>query len=54
LSTPSDITPKLRKQGGQGYWIDAARHLRMADDAVIQPDPGQCDVNDRASIAGLK
>src|SRR5574341_1131577 len=26
----ADIHPKLRKAGWTGYWIDAARHLRMA------------------------
>src|SRR4029450_12111669 len=31
----ADIHPKLRKAGWQGYWIDAARHLRMADDAGV-------------------
>ena len=35
----ADIHPKLRKAGWKGYWIDAARHLRMADDAVIILDP---------------
>src|SRR4030095_8707267 len=31
----SEIYPKLRKSGCQGYWIDAASTLRMSDDAVI-------------------
>ena len=35
----ADIHPKLRKAGWTGYWIDAARQLRMADDAVIILDP---------------
>src|ERR1700752_3095278 len=35
----ADIHPRLRKAGWTGYWIDAARHLRMADDAVIILDP---------------
>ncbi len=35
----SDIHPKLRAAGWQGYWIDAASALRMKDDAVIILDP---------------
>src|SRR4026208_2211802 len=35
----ADIHPRLRKAGWKGYWIDAARQLRMADDAVIILDP---------------
>src|SRR5262245_25471928 len=29
----TDIVPKLRAAGWNGYWIDAASTLRMADDA---------------------
>ncbi|HEY5653636.1 MAG TPA: hypothetical protein VIR63_04630, partial [Pontiella sp.] len=29
------VHPQLRKQGWNGYWIDAASTLRMTDDAVI-------------------
>ena len=50
----ADIHPKLRKAGWQGYWIDAARHLRMADDAVIILDPVNREVIDRALDRGLK
>src|SRR5436189_2926510 len=35
----SEIYPKLRAAGWQGYWIDAASALRMNDDAVIILDP---------------
>ncbi len=35
----TDIFPKLRANGWQGYWIDAASTLRMQDDAVIILDP---------------
>ena len=35
----SDIHPKLRSAGWQGYWIDAASTLRMKGDAVIILDP---------------
>src|SRR3546814_20635940 len=30
---PNDNFPKLRASGGAGYWNDAARSLRMKDDA---------------------
>jgi aspartate-semialdehyde dehydrogenase len=35
----TEIFPKLRAAGWQGYWIDAASTLRMEDDAVIILDP---------------
>ncbi|MFU8925626.1 aspartate-semialdehyde dehydrogenase [Acinetobacter puyangensis] len=35
----SDIFPKLRNEGWNGYWIDAASTLRMTDDAIIVLDP---------------
>ncbi|MDF7666672.1 aspartate-semialdehyde dehydrogenase [Orbaceae bacterium ESL0727] len=35
----TDIYPKLRSMGWQGYWIDAASTLRMKDDAIIVLDP---------------
>ncbi len=44
----ADIHPKLRQAGWTGYWIDAARQLRMADDAVIILDPVNRPVIDRA------
>jgi len=50
----ADIHPKLRKAGWKGYWIDAARHLRMADDAVIILDPVNRAVIDRALDRGIK
>jgi aspartate-semialdehyde dehydrogenase len=50
----ADIHPKLRSAGWNGYWIDAARHLRMADDAVIVLDPVNRQVIDRALERGLK
>lgn len=42
--------PKLRAQGFQGFWIDAASTLRMADNAVIILDP----VNRRLIDAALE
>ncbi|MEQ1757140.1 MAG: aspartate-semialdehyde dehydrogenase [Vicinamibacterales bacterium] len=50
----TEIYPKLRAAGWQGYWIDAASTLRMKDDAVIILDPVNQDVIDRALVAGGK
>jgi len=38
------VYPQLRARGWNGYWIDAASALRMADDAVIVLDPVNLDV----------
>ncbi|MDE0714459.1 MAG: aspartate-semialdehyde dehydrogenase [Gammaproteobacteria bacterium] len=35
----SDVHPRLRAGGWNGYWIDAASTLRMSGDAVIILDP---------------
>ena len=50
----SEIYPKLRQAGWQGYWIDAASTLRMADDAVIILDPVNREVIDRALERGVR
>jgi len=50
----ADIHPKLRKAGWTGYWIDAARQLRMADDSVIILDPVNRPVIDRALDRGTR
>ena len=50
----ADIHPTLRKSGWTGYWIDAARQLRMADDSVIILDPVNRPVIDRALDRGMK
>jgi aspartate-semialdehyde dehydrogenase len=50
----ADIHPKLRRAGWTGYWIDAARQLRMSEDAVIILDPVNRDVIDGALERGLK
>jgi len=34
-----DVYPRLRAAGWKGFWIDAAKTLRMQDDAVIVLDP---------------
>jgi aspartate-semialdehyde dehydrogenase len=44
----------LRDAGWDGYWIDAASTLRMADDAVIVLDPVNRGVIDRALDNGVK
>lgn len=50
----SDIYPKLRQAGWQGYWIDAASTLRMKDDAVIILDPVNRANIDAALNNGIK
>lgn len=46
--------PKLRSNGWQGYWIDAASTLRMAGDSVIVLDPVNRGVIDAALARGVK
>jgi aspartate-semialdehyde dehydrogenase len=48
------VHPELRKQGWQGYWIDAASTLRMEKDAVIILDPVNRNVIDQALANGQK
>ncbi|WP_091906359.1 aspartate-semialdehyde dehydrogenase [Chitinasiproducens palmae] len=50
----SDVYPKLRAAGWNGYWIDAASTRRMEQDAVIILDPVNRAVIDRALGAGVK
>ena len=50
----SDVFPKLRAAGWNGYWIDAASTLRMNDDAVIVLDPVNLDVIKNALSRGVK
>src|SRR5688572_14663527 len=50
----TDIFPRLRKDGWNGYWIDAANVLRMADDAVIVLDPVNRAAIDRALDQGVR
>ena len=45
---------KLRGAGWNGYWIDAASTLRMADDAVIVLDPVNREVIDAALARGVR
>ena len=46
--------PALREKGWQGYWIDAASTLRMAENSVIVLDPVNRLVIDRALESGVK
>jgi len=50
----SDVYPKLRESGWQGYWIDAASSLRMNDDSIIVLDPVNRDVIDAGIESGIK
>jgi aspartate-semialdehyde dehydrogenase len=50
----SDVFPKLRTAGWNGYWIDAASTLRMNDDAIIVLDPVNLDVIRTALSRGVK
>ena len=50
----SEIYPRLRAAGWNGYWIDAARTLRMNDDAVIVLDPVNLPVIQNALAKGIK
>jgi aspartate-semialdehyde dehydrogenase len=49
-----EIYPKLRATGWNGYWIDAAKTLRMQDDAVIILDPVNRPVIDAAIARGVR
>ena len=48
------VHPELRKQGWNGYWIDAASTLRMEENAVIILDPVNRNVIDKALAKGQK
>jgi len=46
--------PQLRRNGWQGFWIDAASTLRMEKASVIILDPVNRHVIDRALSSGIK
>ncbi|MES2935000.1 MAG: aspartate-semialdehyde dehydrogenase [Pseudomonadota bacterium] len=50
----SDVFPRLRAAGWQGYWIDAASTLRMNDDAIIVLDPVNQHVIKDGLAKGIK
>jgi len=50
----TEIYPQLRAAGWNGYWIDAAKALRMKDDAVIILDPVNMPVIKDALAKGIR
>ena len=50
----TEIYPQLRAAGWTGFWIDAAKTLRMNDDAVIILDPVNLPVIKAALSNGIK
>lgn len=50
----TEIFPKLRAGGWNGYWIDAASTLRMNDDAIIVLDPVNLSVIKDAMSRGVR
>ena len=50
----TEIYAPLRAAGWKGYWIDAAKTLRMKDDAVIILDPVNMPVIKNAMVKGIK
>ena len=50
----SDVFPRLRGEGWQGYWIDAASTLRMEQDAALVLDPVNLDVIQDSIAKGVK
>ena len=50
----SAVYPQLRKDGWNGYWIDAASTLRMADEAIIVLDPVNANVIKDGLANGVK
>ena len=48
------VYPQLREAGWDGYWIDAASALRMADDSIIILDPVNADVINKGLSKGIK
>ena len=50
----TEVFPKLRAAGWNGFWIDAASSLRMQDDAIIVLDPVNLKVIKDALQRGVK
>ena len=50
----TEVYPKLRAAGWTGYWIDAAKTLRMNKDSVIVLDPVNRNVIDAALARGVR
>jgi aspartate-semialdehyde dehydrogenase len=50
----TEVYEPLRALGWQGFWIDAAKTLRMQPDSVIALDPVNRDLIDRALEQGIR
>src|SRR5262245_3436588 len=50
----ADVYPKLRAAGWNGYWIDAAKTLRMSNEAVIVLDPVNMPIIQSALARGIR
>lgn len=50
----NEVYGPLRAAGWQGYWIDAASSLRMADESIIVLDPVNRKVIDDGLTSGVK
>jgi aspartate-semialdehyde dehydrogenase len=50
----TEVFPKIRAAGWQGFWIDAASTLRMNKDAVIILDPVNLQVIKNALSSGIR
>jgi len=50
----TEVYPKLRAAGWNGVWIDAAKTLRMKDDAIIVLDPVNRELIDAALGKGVR
>ncbi|MEM5527608.1 aspartate-semialdehyde dehydrogenase [Gammaproteobacteria bacterium AS21] len=48
------VYAQLRDAGWQGYWIDAASTLRMADESIIVLDPVNRKIIDKGISSGIK
>ena len=53
-SYTASVHPSLRKQGWEGYWIDASSGLRMEESSVIVLDPVNRSAIDQALDSGIK
>ncbi|MCD6304863.1 MAG: aspartate-semialdehyde dehydrogenase [Deltaproteobacteria bacterium] len=49
-----EVYPRLRGAGWDGYWIDSASTLRLADDAIIVLDPVNLSVIEEGLSAGIR
>ena len=49
-----DVYPRLKATGWNGYWIDSASALRLADDAIIVLDPVNRSVIEAGLSAGIR